>query len=246
MTSLGLLGEYGSVSSGSEISDSEEEFEPREITRSLPDRSKMLESSLVDKTESNLDKEELNCGTHTDGDPLNFAQGDGDDTSSSDYDEDSDEDVPLDNKDTSIPLPLPNLDQLTGQTSNSSVFSNPFKDAEDAKLALLKKHVTELAPEEKPPSPRSRNKHRKFKGGSARGHRNRPFGMGHEATPIGATPTGAHTPHGFFNDDDSCALVQGKRKHRSGLSSTLVPPKKFMKSYEKSRAEERPWTVNNT
>ena len=64
------------------------------------------------------------------GDPLSYIQGDG---SSSDNDSDSsDEDSHPDDKDTAaVPLPLPDLDQLTSPTSQKaiatfrSVFSNP-------------------------------------------------------------------------------------------------------------------------
>ena len=35
-----------------------------------------------------------------------------------------------------------------------------------------------------------------------------------------------------------------KRKHRSGVGSTLVSPKKYLKSYGKAQAEERPYGLS--
>ena len=40
-----------------------------------------------------------------------------------------------DKEKTSVPLPLPDLDRLTSpSTTLSSIFSNPYKEAEEAKL----------------------------------------------------------------------------------------------------------------
>ena len=46
----------------------------------------------------------------------------------------------------------------------------------------------------------------------------------------------------YVNDDDD-GEGNKKRKKRSGISDTLVPPKKALHSLEKQRREERPWTV---
>ena len=139
-----------------------------------------------------------------------------------------------DKEKTSFPLPLPDLDRLTSPSATlSSVFSNPYKEAEEAKLAILKRHVSELAPDE---PQHHRTKYRKRNRGVASG------GRGFSE----ATPTGDGNRLDLFGEDDSSVSefgVERKRKQRSGVSGTMVPPKKYLKSYEKIQAEERPWTV---
>ena len=172
------------------------------------------------------------------GDPLNFAQ-DGDSSSSENSEGEGDEleREASDKEKTSIPLPLPDLDRLTSPSATlSSVFSNPYKEAEEAKLDILKRHVSKLAPDEKPSPQHYRTKYRKRNSTVARG------GRGFTE----ATPTGDGNHLGLFGEDDSSVSefgVERKRKQRSGVSGTLMPPKKYLKSYEKIQAEERPWTV---
>ena len=246
--SLGLLGDYGS---GSEISDSDGEFEQASSDRNDKQNSAKNDNDAIRSRTEPLAK--VGSGgnegeTHEkEGDPLSYIQ---DDASTSDDNSDSSESIPSDEKDTPVPLPLPDLDQLTSPTGHgtisvSSVFSNPYKEAEEAKLSMLKRHVLDFAPDEKPSS-RERTKHHKFKGG--RGNKRTPrhgSGLAGDATPTDVTEQG---PQRLFNDDDSCAAMDevthgGKRKQRSGVSSTLVPPKKYLKSYGKAQVEERPWTV---
>ena len=219
-----MLGEYGSVSSGSEISDSDDEFEPASSDRTDTHHS-LADQSTVPATLTGS----LTCKGLKSGDPLDYAQGD---TLSSSEEDSEGDNRSTKEKDPSVPLPLPDLYQLTSPTGASSVFSNPFKEAEDAKLAILRRHVSEFSPDEKqPPSQRRTKRH-----GSRRG-KSRAVG---ETTPT--------DPHGLFNDDDSCVSevgVRGKRKQRSGVGNMLMPPKKYLKSYEMIQAKERPWTVNS-
>ena len=223
--SLGLLGEYGSHSSGS---DSDSEL--KSVSKGRTNR----HQSLADQDANSLTETCKEPKSSTAGDPLDYSQGD---TSSSDEEHSEEDDGSPEEKNPSVSLPLPDLDQLTSQTgitSSSSVFSNPFKEAEEAKLAILKRHVSEFAPVEKQPPPRTRTKNY-CKGG----HRSR--------RTIGEiTPT---DPHGLFNNDDSCVSEfagHGKRKQRSGVSNTVMPPKKYLKSYETVQAKERPWTIRTT
>ena len=261
--SLGLLGDYGSES---EISDSDGEYE-----QASGDRNNNQSSTKSDNTTSTSKTEPL-IGTciegesksaGREGDPLSYIQGDG---SSSDNDSDcSDEDTHHDDKDTAaVPLPLPDLDQLTSPTSQvmtitfRSVFSNPYKEAEEAKLSMLKRHVSDFAPDEKPSSQKERSKHHKFKGNRGNKGPRAPNRHGSELLASDATHTLGGTDSQssrLFNDDDSSVVSEGgelahhhggsgvKRKQRSGVSSTLVPPKKYLKSYGRAQAEERPWTV---
>ena len=251
--SLGMLGEYGSVSSGSEISDSDEEFEKASSDKPASHCTVGLDSCGEVTKNAHTGRELLvaggsandglkTTGLGVDSDPLNYVQ---DDVSSSeDNDCDSEEDASPVEKNTSVPLPLPDLDHLTSPagvssiTGSSSVFSNPYKEAEEAKLAILKRHVSDFAPDEKP-SPRTRTK--RYKAGRDYSRNPRQG----SATFSDATSAGSD-PHGLFNDDDSSTregALQGKRKQRSGVSSNLIPPKKYLKGYEKIQAEERPWTV---
>jgi hypothetical protein len=258
--SLGLLGDYGSES---EISDSDGEYE-----RASGDRNDNQTSTKTDnKTEPligmcNNAAEGESEGSGREGDPLSFIQGD---ASSSDNGSSSDEEAPTDDKDTTaaVPLPLPDLDQLTSPTGQetttfSSVFSNPYKEAEEAKLSMLKRHVSEFAPDEKPPSRQERSRQHRFKGTRGnRGSRAPRHGSELQASDARHTPGGSSAidSQRFFNDDDSCVVSEGgefahhdggvKRKQRSGVSSTLVPPKKYLKSYGRAQAEERPWTVGS-
>ena len=245
--SLGLLGDYGS---GSEISDSDGEFEQASSDKNNKKNLAKCDNDAIRSRTEPLAK--VGSGGNEgetpkkEGDPLSYIQ---DNSSSSDDNSDSiNEDTPSDEKDTPVPLPLPDLDQLTSPTGHgtisfSSVFSNPYKEAEEAKLSMLKRHVSDFALDEKPSS-RERTKHHKYRGG--RGNKRTPrHGLASDATPTDDTERG---PQRLFNDDDSCAVMnevthRGKRKQRSGVSSSLVPPKKYLKSYGKAQVEERPWTV---
>ena len=255
--SLGLLGDYGS---GSEISDSDGEYEQGSSRRNdnqieSNDTSSKTEPLLGTCTCSGTSKgESTSAGKEVKGDPLSYIQ---EDASSSDNDSSSDEDTPSgDDDDTAVPLPLPDLDQLTSPTNHlaaatsfTSVFSNPYKEAEEAKLAMLKRHVSEFAPDEKP-SQQERTRHHKFRGSRGSKRTETPEHRSKHALG-GCSSTESQR---LFNDDDSCVVmgaevahhggVRGvKRKQRSGVTSTLVPPKKYLKSYGKAQAEERPWTL---
>ena len=261
--SLGMLGDYGSES---EISDSDEESEktlngPIETAKSEKSSVHSKAASLVDGN-STMDSEGENPGK---GDPLSlFVQND--DTSSTD-DSSSDETTPPHEHWEGVHLPLPDLDHLTsptsqtGTTSFTSVFSNPYKEAEEAQLAMLKRHVSEFAPEEKPLK-QERTKRHKPRGGRGKKRTfqpDRPPALADGFTHEAQSADGGY-PKVLFNDDDSCIMtgeyggdldlevVQGgmKRKQRSGVSSSLVPPKKYLKSYGKVQADERPWTVRTT
>ena len=138
--SLGILEEYGSLSSESEISDSDGEHEPASNDRTDSHQSEAHQGTVVDGSHT------VTCeGPESSavGDPLDYAQ---DDTSSSDEEHSEEDDRSPEEKDPSISLSLPDLDH---QTSYSSIFSNPFKEAEEAKQAILKRHVSEFAPIEK-------------------------------------------------------------------------------------------------
>ena len=122
------------------------------------------------------------------------------------------------------PLPLPELDGSDAITS--SVFSNPYRKAEEAKLAVLKQHVDlshHVEPSKKQPPKWS--KRGKFR----------------EHTRFHASSS----TNQVWDDRDAPMGLGGggmQRKHRSGVRECLVPPKKYMKIHQKIQGEERPWT----
>jgi hypothetical protein len=125
------------------------------------------------------------------------------------------------------PLPLPVLDG--SDKIPASVFSNPYREAEEARLAVLKQHV-DLSHHVEP----SRKQRRKW---SKRGK----FRGGHlQACESGGLSSGNQC----WDDRDSPMGVGGGmgRKHRSGVGDGLQPPKKFMKIHQKIQSKERPWT----
>ena len=129
------------------------------------------------------------------------------------------------------PLPLPDLE---GSEKNpSSVFSNPYREAEEAKLAVLKQHVALSQAEEA--SRDNRRRGRWSRRGRGRTHRRE---TGEIASPLG----GREESNQWFDDKDaSRGGTELRQKHKSGLTGTLMPPKKFMKSHQEIRSREHPW-----
>ena len=124
------------------------------------------------------------------------------------------------------PLPVPELDGSYKLTS--SVFSNPYREAEEAKLAVLKQHV-DLSQSAEP-----RKERRKWP--SKRGKRKRSQFQ----------PGDAESGNQCWNDRDSPIGAGGWKqqgKHRSGVREDLEPPKKYMKTHLKIQSQERPWTA---
>ena len=217
--SLGALGQYGSDSS---ISDSGEE----DCEES---------SQKVDESTSVACMDPLSLG----GNP-NESASDSDSSSHS---------LPVTPPDASPPpaLPLPNIDGIVTNNASysgsdlhasalcasknkasidqagggqldenrSSVFTNPYEQAEAAKLAMLKKHVVEF--DKKPatrgpsPPPRSRKQYKKRK----------------------PSFDSVKDEAALFDDNDSSLSIQKVHKHRSGVTDSLEPPKKYMKLYDR-------------
>ena len=147
----------------------------------------------------------------------------------------------------------------------TSVFTNYFHKAEEAKLAVLEHHVKLTTEQLKTNSERTKRKIRKgvcisFQRGRCRfGDKCRfAHSLSSEANETGtdmSTEMSVSTPKfGLLpsarmpltierDDDDDSFNAEKKRKHRSGVTDTLQPPKRAMKSLEQQRKEERPWTV---
>ena len=124
-------------------------------------------------------------------------------------------------------LPLPDLLPSSGLpcSTTGSVFSNPYKQAEDARLAVLSRHVG-LSPAELPET----KKQKKPRFTRRRKHH--------------ASYTDS-SEQSLFDEQDSSLHPQRPKKRRSGLREDLVPPKSYMKTYRQIREAERPWTIKN-
>jgi len=115
-------------------------------------------------------------------------------------------------------LPLPDLEVPFTQQGQSSVFSNPYEEEEKAKKAVLERHVelSNTAPVNSTKPAKKEKRHR---------------------SSFNSRQKGKPTQSDCADEDQSKA----KRKRHAGLSGTLQPPKKFMQSYHKQQAEEKPW-----
>lgn len=310
--SLGMLGGYGSDSGSDIISDSED----KTGTSGTFHTSSVLEQfSEEDNDPSCIDPLNLHSGGHTDNEDSTSESGSSAPPS------------PAGRQDNPASLPLPDIDRIVarnasysgsellgrsdtincsdqatctegGSTEESSVFFNPYKKAEEDRLAILKRHVSEFdkKPEVKAkkvaslaweknfhimspdaardrssrsraeiPPPVTYTKHTQGSQGTSG-----PLARDISSTPPSVPPPAVvHTwpgrvpAHGYqqqvvvkqrgqqpsgeelFDDKDSSILVKKPRKHRSGVSDSLTPPKKFMKMHRQIQAKERPWTVDS-
>ncbi len=216
--SLGALGQYGSDSS---ISDSGEEEQDKEPIKQVENSNNSVECV----------------------DPLSLKGIDSADTSSSCDDDSLSVQSPgtsSENNLSSNPsLPLPDIDDIVARNSSysgselhssvssnsteasveNSVFMNPFEQSEAAKIAILKKHVSEF--DKKPatrgpsPTPGSKRQHRKNNRKSLQ------------------APADRHDPGSLFDDNDSSLGTKKEHTHRCGVTDSLQPPKKYMKMYDR-------------
>ena len=219
--SLGLLGQYGSGSE-SEISDSDDER--FRTCGTDPESNNPPPTSSSEPCMKGVSSTEMpTLETHS-YDPLDHrtCTSDPESDSGSDSSEDVRSPDPQDLKPQSTPLPLPDL----GQKISGSVFSNPYKEAEEARLAILKQHVDFDSP--------------KF---TTNRLMRRPRGMVCEFGDEGQVLSPGDA---LFDDkDSSLAQTRGKRKHRSGVGNSLMPSKKVLKMHKQIQAKERPWTMRN-
>ncbi|XP_038054860.1 uncharacterized protein LOC119727040 isoform X2 [Patiria miniata] len=202
-----------------------------------------------------------------------------------DSDGDSDGDAKGDNKNKTASskqnsnepekLPLPTAfgmdaqQGLLGMTSApaaSSIFANPFQEAEQHKLSILEQHVKLTSAQGKEAELGGKKKICwKFRNGRCRfGHKCKfahdsdvPATLlaGGQAEDTTANDRTAHHQHigggadpGAWlgqqgaEDDGDEEEGQLKRKRRPGLSQTLVPSKKVMTGFARQRSKESPWS----
>ena len=203
MSSLGLLGEYGSGSSGSE----DEPTGTADTVGSLSTKSSKTKHSYfnaddIDSTSETGSSENSSSSGHVDSPMAPDAS-------------------------NTKPLPLPQLDDIHSgvvKAQPGSVFSNPYKEAEETKLSVLKQHVA-LGPAEVAVD-KTKNE-RGFRGKRPRRQRDQ------EET-------------GSFDKYDS-SIKRGKvNRPKSGVAPGLVPPQKYMKLHQRQQEKERPWTVRRS
>lgn len=177
----------------------------------------------------------------------------------------------VDQEQAENPLPLPNLDisksapgsssrgsELTQRaTQSSSVFYNPFLAEEKKKLSVLEKHVQLSNIKEPTKSRQSKSKICfKFQKGKCRFGDKCKFSHG---DPTSAVPSGTETKPSRVNPSPTYASqVAGytpepediwetkklAKKHKSGVTDSLVPPKRSLNAYGKQQATERPWSIS--
>lgn len=218
--SLGALGQYGSDSS---ISDSEGDYE---------------------ENRGSMEGNDKNVSPHC-MDPLSLCREQ--ELSDSDPDTSSHHSSPLLPPSPASPLPLPDIESIVAQNSSytgselhtsglsseelkrqhsdgelenkNSVFSNPYERAEKAKMAILKKHVGEFdkKPETKGSSPPPSRRHYRKKR------------VGNSMTPASVEAE----RNELFDENDSSLGAKKDPKHRSGVTDSLLPPKKYMRMYDK-------------
>lgn len=146
----------------------------------------------------------------------------------------------------------------------NSVFVTSFQRAEEAKQLILERHVKMTTPlkEETRPQQKKKSVCRSFQLGKCRyGYKCR---YGHDLTPdtnqvdsgtfSGATTDGNRFGYSvdFFDPlsrvnnpedgDDDGVRVEQKRRTRSGVSDSLVPPKRALVALDRQRRTDRPWT----
>lgn len=255
---LGMLGEYDSDSNSS-ISDSDDDGGGesgiiRELSMTGEKETPLTLGCTDEQNKCTSDIEVV--GSSSDCiDPLSLGGKEADDSESEEESVDSPHEV-------AMALPLPNMDRIVARNASysnselvtkssavvadehsaksgdtepiveSSVFFNPYKIAEDARLAILKQHVPEFDKKPEIKEKASSNVNHRYISHSynpnTRQRRNSTHVREDEETDL-------------FDESDS-SLVK-KRKHRSGVGDSLLPPKKFMKMHQKIQAEERPWTL---
>ncbi|XP_061179688.1 uncharacterized protein LOC133205563 [Saccostrea echinata] len=183
------------------------------------------------------------------------------DAGASSSDEDDKEDVKTDDKNR-LPNPmLGSLPQPVFDADNEkellSVFTNPYEQAEQAKNTVLEKHVKMV--ERNIPKGKAGQVCFKYKKGKCPYGKNCRYSHDLSSELISKPPamTEEKSVFDFHHhsvtvqkiepelEDDDNYMANAKRKKRSGITDNLLPPKRALKSLDKQRQTERPWTVSD-
>lgn len=148
-------------------------------------------------------------------------------------------------------LPLPKPDFANGPTSKNSVFLNRYVEAENAKKAILEKHVKMVPSKDEVRFINGKQICWNYRKGRCRFGHNCKFAHDsdlHQSKPSSSFPSNVSGQ--VIPDSESVSPEpdteegeenQLKRKKRPGLSQTLVPGKKVLTMYKKQRVKEAPW-----
>ncbi|XP_001600575.1 uncharacterized protein LOC100116009 isoform X2 [Nasonia vitripennis] len=162
-------------------------------------------------------------------------------------DEENQKDIASNNK-----LPLPTPDFNGAPTMKTSVFKNPFVEAEKAKSAILEKHVKMTPTLDDTKMINGRKICWNYRKGRCRFGHNCTFAHDSDLHRSAAELEAMRAPQETIicqtqyngqvriNDDDEVDQENNqtqKRKKRPGLSQTLVPGKKVLKMYKAQQAK---------
>ncbi|XP_076755502.1 uncharacterized protein LOC143426164 [Xylocopa sonorina] len=146
-----------------------------------------------------------------------------------------------------VKLPLPTPDFNGMPTMKTSVFSNPFVEAEKAKSAILEKHVKMTPTLDDTKMINGRKICWNYRKGRCRFGHNCTFAHDSDLHRTAAELEAIQTPqetvicqtkyngHVVNNDDDEIDQENNqmnRRKKRPGLSQSLIPSKKVLKMYK--------------
>ncbi|CAL1541542.1 unnamed protein product [Lymnaea stagnalis] len=163
---------------------------------------------------------------------------------------------------------LPSIIEATTSRIGTSVFVNPFEEAEQAKNLILEKHVklTQAAPKKPAHQPVCW----KFKKGKCHMGKNCRFfhdlenrtleenndsnqeinandhGQQRQMYHPAAYTDARRRPMEQEPEDDDNYMASMKKKKRYGVSDNLMPPKKAFESLQRQREKERPWTLGDS
>ncbi|XP_052861597.1 uncharacterized protein LOC128268517 isoform X2 [Anopheles cruzii] len=147
---------------------------------------------------------------------------------------------PINTAVSSLPLPSASdmLQSGTHRVIPGSVFSNPFREAEEAKLASLEKHVKMVDPEANV-SEQKRKVCWSYKKGRCRFGSKCNFAHDSDLILRKELPSSEHEPEeGPSTTEVSLVPTQQttpNKKKRPGLSRELVPPRKVLKMYHREK-----------
>lgn len=167
------------------------------------------------------------------------------------------------------PEKLPSILEASSSRIGTSVFMNPFEEAEQAKNHILEKHVklTQAAPKKPAHQPICW----KFKKGKCHLGKNCRFfhdldnrtleenraasAASLQAAANTEQPRPTYHPSAYVDarrrpmeaepEDDDNYMANMKKKKRYGVADNLMPPKKAFESLQRQREKERPWTMNS-
>ncbi|KAK5645451.1 hypothetical protein RI129_006751 [Pyrocoelia pectoralis] len=131
-----------------------------------------------------------------------------------------------------LKLPTPDFIDLP----NTSVFTNPFKQAEEAKHAILEKHVKMVSTQENVRSINGRKVCWNYRKGKCRFGHNCIYAHDSDVQKINdieVQQTVLCQSQDFSTEETDPNNTVSRAKKRPGLTQGLVPGKKIMKNYHK-------------